>query len=203
MMRLALALAAVHLGCIGHRHSPTNAPGHVALEQPPKDLALRTPEAPADPGEDVTIVSAAATPLGVGFSRAGTYMPFSVEFAASRHSMATSHRGLVANELLDGALRPNLGLTFLRVFPGKDKVSFGPMFLELQYVGIDKDKLWSGTLALGVATTFRSVGPQATACVGTLLLFNLCARGNYLFGDGAALQLMFGYQGVYESIASR
>jgi len=191
-------------GCIGHKHSPANAPGHIELERPPKDLAARAPEPPRDPGEDVTIVSVAATPLGVGFSRPGTFMPFTIEAAASRHSIATSHRGIVSTEVLDRALRPNLGVNFLRVFPGKDRVSFGSTFLELQYVGVDtKDKFWAGSLALGVATTFRDVGPQATACMGSLFLFQLCVRGNYMFGEGASAQLTFGYQGVYESTASR
>ena len=163
MRLLVCAFAAVTLGCIGHRHSPANAPGHVALDTPPKDLAVRAQEPPTDPGETATIVTSVGAPLGVGFSREGTFLPFSIEVAASRHTLEKSHRGIVSSEVLDGALRPNLGLTFLRVFPKNDAVRFGPMFLELQYVGVDrKDKFWSGTFALGVATTFKHVGPQAT-----------------------------------------
>lgn len=210
MIRRALLLASLAsaLGCVVHKHLPGNAPGNIALEQPPKDLALRATEPPADPGEVVTVVSAVAAPLGVGWSSIGThdataYMPFSLELAYSRHTLPTSHRGLATPLVLDGALRPNLGMTFLRVFPGKDKVDVGPTFLELQYVGIDRDRFWAGTFAVGVATTFRRVGPQATACIGSLLLFDLCVRANHMFGEGTSLQLMFGYQGAVEWIKSR
>jgi hypothetical protein len=210
MIRRALLLISVAyaFGCVVHKDLPTNAPGHIKLDEPPKDLALRAPEPPVDPGEEVTVVSAVAAPLGVGWTPIGThdakaYMPFSLEIAYSRHTLTTSHRGLVTPLVLDGAFRPNLGITFLRVFPGHDKVDVGPTFLELQYVGIDKDRFWAGTFAAGVATTFRRVGPQATACMGTLLLFDVCVRGNYLFGDGASLHLMFGYQGAIEWIRSR
>jgi len=197
------------VGCLVHHESPANAPGHVAVDEPPKDLAVRAAEPPTDPGEEVTVVSAVATPLGVGWSSFGTreartYMPFSLELAFSRHSLSRSHQGFVASTVLDGALRPNVGMTFARVYPGSgDRAEVGPTFLELQYVGIDKDKFRSGTFAGGVATTFHRVGPQVTGCIGTLLLFDLCARGTYLFREGASVQIGFGYQGVLEWISSR
>lgn len=194
-------------GCLVHHHAPANAPGHVTLEEPPADPEV--PEAPRDPGEEVTVVSAVATPLGVGWTSFGTadartYMPFSLELAFSRHTLRESHARWVAPLVLDGALRPNVGMTFLRVYPGSgDKADVGPTFLELQYVGVDKDKFWTGTFAAGVATTFHRVGPQVTGCIGTLLLFDVCARGSWLFQEGASVQLGFGYQGALEWIASR
>ncbi|MBI2389097.1 MAG: hypothetical protein HYV09_05725 [Deltaproteobacteria bacterium] len=205
---LVLAVSLVTPACVIHQHGTTNAPGRVKVEEPPKDLAVRAAEPPADPGEEVTVVSAVAAPLGVGWTPLGTrearaYMPFSLELAFSRHTLEKSHQGFVAPQVLDGTLRPNIGMTFLRVFPGHDKVDVGPTFVELQYVGIDKDPFWAGTLAAGVATTFRRVGPQATACIGSLLLFDLCVRGSYLFREGASVQLMFGYQGVGEWTSSR
>lgn len=205
---LVLAMTVMTPACVVHQHGSTNAPGHVKVEEPPKDLAVRAAAAPDDPGEEVTVVSAVAAPLGVGWTPLGTrearaYMPFSLELAFSRHTLDKSHQGFVAAKVLDGALRPNIGMTFLRYFPSSERVDLGPTFVELQYVGIDKDPFWAGTLAAGVATTFKRVGPQATACIGTLLLFDLCVRGSYLFREGASLQLMFGYQGVAEWTRSR
>jgi hypothetical protein len=211
MTRLALlALAACTVSCIVHTHRETNAPGIVEVAKPPADLTSHAPEKIEDPGEKGVVVQASLTLHGVGWTHVGqsgheVFLPFGIELAPWTFTRTTSHRNQVASDALEGAVRPAVGLA-MRVFPksgGEDRVELGPMWYEVQYVGLDPEKVAGASIGLGLTTTYRHVGPQATACTGIPLALMICGRASWTTEEHTSLQLFLTYDGFAEWVWSR
>lgn len=207
---LLVAFATCSLGCIVHTHRDTNAPGIADVAKPPADLTERTPAPVADPGEKGVIVQASLTLHGVGWTHVGqsgheVFLPFGIELAPWTFSREKSHRNQVSNDALEGAVRPAIGLA-MRVFPksgGEDRVELGPMWYEVQYVGLDPDKVAGATIGVGLTTTYKHVGPQMTLCSGIPLALMICGRGSWTSDEHTSLQLFLTYNGFAEWVWSR
>lgn len=209
MKQLLLVAAVLSVGCIVHTHRDANAPGIVDVTKPPEDLTARTPVTPQDPGEKGVVVQASLTLHGVGWTHVGqagheVFLPFAIELAPWTFTREKSHRNQVANEALEGAVRPAVGLA-MRVYPksGDDRVELGPMWYELQYVWLDPDKFSGVTVGAGLTTTYKRVGPQATLCMGIPLALQLCGRGAWTTDEHTTLQLYLTYNGFAEWVWSR
>ncbi|MGZ3450102.1 MAG: hypothetical protein ACXVEF_10945 [Polyangiales bacterium] len=210
-MRRLLCFAPVLLvGCFVHTHRETNAPGNVELAKPPPDLTERTRIRPTDPGEQGVVVQGSLTLHGVGWTHVGqdgheVFLPFMLELAPWTFTREKSHTNQISNEALDGAVRPAIGLA-LRVFPksGNDtRTELGPMWYEVQYVSLDKDKFGGVMIGGGVTTTYKHIGPQATLCMGAPLVIQVCGRGAWTTDEHTTIQAFVTYNGFAEWVWSR
>jgi hypothetical protein len=159
-----LLLGATVLGC-GHHHYARNAPGNIDVHAPPAELDKRELEEPADPGEQMIVLTGGAfAGYGVAFGPDGEDghggygigPEVSVQYGSSDRSHADDQFFIFPER----ALGVNLGWTTIS---GEGQTT-GPLYGELQV----RSELVA--LAGGWAwdPTDETHGPQLTFALGPL-----------------------------------
>lgn len=133
-MKRAIAAASLlaSTACF-HQHSPRNAPGTIAVREPPRPLESREVETPLDPGENMFVLSYGAFAGGgiaTGGDEDGSRAAYGIgpELSAQIGSSDRSHADDDFWILPTRSLGLNLGATLLT----GEGDRLGPLYAELQ-----------------------------------------------------------------------
>lgn len=191
--RYALIAALCSCAC-GHTHSARNAPGHIDVRKPPEAIERRGVEEPADPGEQMVVVSAGALGGGGvafgGDQDARAAYGLGPEVSIGYGTRDRSH----ANDILfiypERSAGVNLGWTPL----SGEGEGLGPLYGELYYheliTWLSGGWVWD--------PNDRAHGPQLT--ISTLALY---VRATHLFDLGTQIQGGIALKLPYSFVSSR
>jgi hypothetical protein len=198
--RAALAFACLaSLPSCSHTHLRTNAPGHVDVATPPKEIERREVELPRDPGEHrlalsygVLLGTASALREHAGDSTGGAAsLELSVHYAQAKRSHYDDD--LLWPAFPYGGFGINLGYEPLSPYVSLDEAALKRFYVEAQYT----HALWA---AAGWRADFDRGrhGPQATLGAGPLYV-----RAVHLFDMGSQFEIGIVIKGYHAWVWSR